>query len=156
MGDESTGAATEMRMAAAMQEFMARAVLFQEAVARSAGLNGSDLQCLSLLISDGPATPGELARRAGLTAGGTITAVIDRLERAGYVTRSRDQHDRRKVVVTPDLTAVTSAVGQVYERITARWLEYLATLDPEQVELAIDLFSRAAAINREETERLLG
>ena len=78
------------RMAEVMREFMARAVLFQDAVARYGGINSTDMQAVSLLMSEGPATPGELAERTGLTAGGAITAVVDRLERAGYVTRERD------------------------------------------------------------------
>ena len=72
-----------------MRVFMARAVLFQDAVAKRAGLNSTDLQLSSLLMLFGPATPGELAERSGLTAGGAITAAIDRLERAGIVVRSR-------------------------------------------------------------------
>ena len=51
-----------------MRAFMARTVLFQEAVARAAALNPTDLQCANLLLLHGPATPGELAERAGLTA----------------------------------------------------------------------------------------
>ena len=59
----ATRAAAIARQGEAMREFMARAVLFQDAVARSAGLNGSDLQAVGLLLRDGPATPGELAAR---------------------------------------------------------------------------------------------
>ena len=90
-------------MADVMRDFMANAVLFQDAVARTGGLNSTDLQAVSLLMSQGPATPGELAERTGLSAGGAITAVIDRLEKAGYVSRQRDQADRRRVIVTADV-----------------------------------------------------
>jgi DNA-binding MarR family transcriptional regulator len=41
---------------------------------------------------------GELSREAGLTSG-AITAVIDRLERLGYVQRIADPKDRRRVLV---------------------------------------------------------
>ena len=85
------------RNTTAMREFMARAVLFQDAVARSGDLNASDLQVVGLLMSEGPTTPGELAERTGLSAGGSITALVDRLEHAGYVTRRRDAVDRRRV-----------------------------------------------------------
>lgn len=144
------------RNAAAMREFMARAVLFQDAVARSGGLNASDLQAVGILMSEGPATPGELAERTGLTAGGSITALVDRLERAGYVTRSRDAADRRRVLVTAVTERVLDDVGPVYGRIAARWAEYLDTLTPEQVDFATEVLTRAAEINRTETERLRG
>lgn len=67
-----------------MRTFMAHAVLFQDAVATSVGLNATDLQCANLLLLHGPATPGELADRAGITAGGAVTGVVDRLERADW------------------------------------------------------------------------
>ncbi|MBW8761349.1 MAG: MarR family transcriptional regulator [Microbacterium sp.] len=144
------------RQGEAMQEFMARAVLFQDAVARSVGLNGTDLQAVGLLMSSGPTTPGELAARTGLTAGGAVTAMIDRLERAGYVTRTRDDADRRRVIVTADPEPVLAGVGPVYARVAQRWNEYLATLTDEQIEFAGDLLAEAAEINREQIEALRG
>lgn len=137
-----------------MREFMARAVLFQEAVARSGGLNGTDLQAVGLLLSEGPATPGELATRTGLSAGGAITAMIDRLERAGFVTRTRDETDRRRVIVTAVPEAVMSRVGDVYARVAQRWNDYLDTLTDEQIEFANELFERAARVNKEAVEAL--
>lgn len=144
------------RNGAAMREFMARAVLFQDAVARSGGLNASDMQAVGLLMSEGPATPGELADRLGLTAGGAITALVDRLEAAGYVTRNRDERDRRRVLVTAVPEVVLQSVGHIYADITARWNAYLTTLSPEQVEFATELLTRAARLNEEATERLRG
>jgi len=142
------------RMAEVMREFMARAVLFQDAVARVGGINSTDMQAVSLLMSEGPATPGELAERTGLTAGGAITAVVDRLERAGYVTRERDVDDRRRVIVTAQVDTVLNKVGPIYGRVGQRWADYLATLTDDQIEFANELFARAAEINREEIEAL--
>ncbi|MET0865285.1 MAG: MarR family transcriptional regulator [Nakamurella sp.] len=141
-------------MSEVMRDFMARAVLFQDAVARSAGLNSTDLQAVSLLLSQGPATPGELAQRTGLTAGGAITAVIDRLEKAGYVSRERDASDRRRVIVTADFARVADQVGPIYQRVGHRWADYLGTLTDEQIDFAIVLFGKAAEVNREEIDRL--
>jgi len=154
MKDLSKREASIARMADVMREFMARAVIFQDAVARSGGLNGTDMQTVSLLVSQGPATPGELAERTGLSSGGAITAVIDRLETAGYVTRSRDSIDRRRVIVTADVEAVMERVGPIYGRVAARWGEYLDTLSDEQIDFAVELFSRAAEVNHQETRYL--
>lgn len=77
------------------------AVLLHHAMASRAGVNVTDAQCLNLLVLDGPQSPGQLARAMGVTTGGAITAVIDRLEEAGYVKRTRDPDDRRRVVVEP-------------------------------------------------------
>lgn len=149
-------AAAIARQGAAMQEFMARAVLFQDAVAWSVGLNGTDLQAVGLLLSSGPATPGELAARTGLTAGGAVTAMIDRLERAGYARRSRDEADRRRVIVTADPDPILAGVGPVYGRVAERWNAYLETLSDEQIEFAAELLTRAAEVNREEIDHLRG
>ncbi|HEX5731131.1 MarR family winged helix-turn-helix transcriptional regulator [Microbacterium sp.] len=156
MSKKSTRDAGIERMAEVMREFMARAVLFQDAVARVGGINSTDMQAVSLLMSEGPATPGELAQRTGLTAGGAITAVVDRLERAGYVTRERDAGDRRRVIVTAQADTVLDRVGPIYGRVGQRWADYLATLTDEQIEFANELFARAAEINREEIEVLRG
>src|SRR5271154_305124 len=69
-------------------------VLFGEAVAAGLGVNHTDLECLGLvLLNDGP-TAGEIAKASGLTSG-AVTGVIDRLERAGLVSREADPADRR-------------------------------------------------------------
>jgi DNA-binding MarR family transcriptional regulator len=137
-----------------MRTFMARTVLFQEAVARAAGLNATDLQCANLLLLHGPATPGELAERAGLTVGGAITGAVDRLERAGLVRRVPDTRDRRRVLVVPDADQLHARVGELYLRVGQRWDDHLATLDDDQLTLAVSLFTRAAEITYEETGRL--
>jgi len=142
------------RVSLTMRLFMARAVLYQDAVARWAGLNSTDLQCVGLLSLNGPATPGELAEWSGLTAGGAITAVIDRLEKQGIVSRDRDPQDRRRVIISVDYEALGQRVGTVYQRTGERWGDYLSTLTVEQIDFANELFAKAAEFNGDEIERL--
>ena len=66
------------------------------------GLNATDLQALiavmdAELLGD-PITPGRLGEQLNLSSG-SVTALIDRLERAGHVRRDRDTADRRKVLL---------------------------------------------------------
>ncbi len=61
-------------------------------------LKGTDLECLDLISREGPVSPGALARRAGLHPA-TMTGILDRLERGGWITRDRDPADRRAVVI---------------------------------------------------------
>jgi hypothetical protein len=138
----------------AMREFIARAVLFQEAVARSVGLNTSDMQAVGLLMAEGPASPSQLAGLVGLTRGGAITGVIDRLERAGYVRREPDPQDRRRVLVVANTDKVMADVGSVYGRVAKEWATYLKTLTQDQVDFATELFRRAAEINSAQVEAL--
>ena len=141
-------------LSTAMRVFMAHAVLYQDAVAKWAGMNSTDLQCAGLLMLEGTMTPSALATRTGLSVGGAITAVIDRLEAAGYVHRSRDTVDRRKVLVTPNAEALQQRVGPVYARVAGLWNDYLATLDDNQIALATEILTNATRINRAVTDQL--
>lgn len=85
----------------AVRAFIASVVLHNHAVAQKLGLGVSDSQFLHLLQMHGPLTPGRLAELTGLTTG-TVTGVIDRLERARFVRRTRDADDRRKVLVSTE------------------------------------------------------
>jgi DNA-binding MarR family transcriptional regulator len=69
-----------------------------EAFAEYLGVNRTDLRCLDIIDQHGRMTAGQLADESGLTTG-AVTAVLDRLEGAGYVTRARDATDRRRVFV---------------------------------------------------------
>jgi DNA-binding MarR family transcriptional regulator len=75
-----------------------------EAAAQSMGVNRTDAKCIDILDQHGRMSAGELAHQSGLTTG-AVTAVIDRLERVGYVRRVADSADRRRVLVelTPRL-----------------------------------------------------
>ncbi|MGY1900629.1 MarR family transcriptional regulator [Nocardia gipuzkoensis] len=94
-------------------------VVFHSAVAARLGITVTDLSALNLLSMQGPLTPGQLADQLGVTRGGAITTVVDRLERAGYVRRSRDSEDRRRVRV--ELVAVRAevAVAPLYGELAA-------------------------------------
>jgi DNA-binding MarR family transcriptional regulator len=63
-------------------------------------LRDTDLECLDLISRYGPLSPSALARRAGLHPA-TMTGILDRLERGGWVIRDRDPGatDRRAVTV---------------------------------------------------------
>lgn len=65
-----------------------------DAAAERYGINRNDLRCLEILERDGPTQPGTLADASGLSPA-AITKVLDRLERAGYITTTRDRPDRR-------------------------------------------------------------
>jgi DNA-binding MarR family transcriptional regulator len=61
-------------------------------------LKDVDLDCLNLIDRHGPLSPSALARRAGLHPA-TMTGILDRLERGGWIARERDPSDRRAVLV---------------------------------------------------------
>jgi DNA-binding MarR family transcriptional regulator len=66
------------------------------------GLNPTDLRALIAVMDaelfGDPITPGRLGEQLNLSSG-SVTALIDRLERAGHIRRDRDTTDRRKVLL---------------------------------------------------------
>ena len=73
------------------------------------GMHPTDVRALICLLdaerAGTDATAGWLGAQLGLYSAGT-TAVIDRLERLGHLTRTRDPRDRRRVLLTVDPRAV--------------------------------------------------
>jgi DNA-binding MarR family transcriptional regulator len=57
-----------------------------------------DLECLDHIGREGPLSPTSLARLTGQHPA-TLTGILDRLERDGWIARDRDPEDRRGVVV---------------------------------------------------------
>jgi DNA-binding MarR family transcriptional regulator len=137
-GTTSTDLGRELTLAA--QRNATDAVMMHQAVADRLGLHVTDLRCLNLLRLGGAATPGELAARTGLTTG-AVTRMIDRLLRAGFVTREHDERDRRRVIIT--LTeSRTAEIARHYEPLAREFGSVLAGYSTEQLELLLDAFNR--------------
>lgn len=88
---------------------------YREAIAEELGVGTTEVVALGFLYHDGPQTPTELGHRLNLTSG-SITALLDRMESAAYVTRAQNPDDRRSLLVaaTP---AGRHTVQWFYERI---------------------------------------
>jgi DNA-binding MarR family transcriptional regulator len=122
-------------LASDYRRYLASIVLFHLAAADAVGLGATDYQASSILELDGPMSAGELASRLGLTTGAT-TRLIDRMERDGYVRRTPDASDRRRVLVEhtdrrPDrldeiLASVSGPVAAVLQELTAEEVEGVA------------------------------
>ncbi|MGW3783860.1 MarR family winged helix-turn-helix transcriptional regulator [Micromonospora chokoriensis] len=85
-----------------LRRYAADAQQVGHAFANLHGLNPTDLQAL-IAVMDAellgePITPGRLGEHLNLSSG-SVTALIDRLERAGHIRRDRDTVDRRKVLL---------------------------------------------------------
>jgi DNA-binding MarR family transcriptional regulator len=95
---------------------VAEVCLHEHLTSQRLGLGSTDVRFLTLLDIYGPLTPGRLATLTGLTTG-SVTGVIDRLERAGFVGRERDGADRRKVRVVPLPEASARLAAERHDRI---------------------------------------
>jgi DNA-binding MarR family transcriptional regulator len=81
-----------------LRDLGAQLSLLNHSVGARLDLKATDLECLDLITQHGPLSPSALARRAGLHPA-TLTGILDRLERGGWIERGRDPSDRRGVVV---------------------------------------------------------
>ncbi|WP_278234692.1 MarR family winged helix-turn-helix transcriptional regulator [Isoptericola sp. AK164] len=100
-----------------------------------------------LHLMGGPLTQREIAARNGVTEQ-TMSRIVARLERSGYVTRDDDPRDRRRRAVTiTDLgrrVALEAAQFQPAEDLTARGL------DEDQVEALRELLVAMVRAQRAE------
>ena len=81
-----------------LRDLGAQLSLLNHGVGARLDLKATDLECLDLITRYGPLSPSALARRAGLHPA-TMTGILDRLDRGGWIDRGRDPSDRRGVVV---------------------------------------------------------
>jgi DNA-binding MarR family transcriptional regulator len=71
---------------------------YSHEVSHRYGITGPQLWVLKTVFKDGGLPLGELSQKMYLHPS-TITGVVNRLEKKGYVSRDRDQEDRRVVMV---------------------------------------------------------
>lgn len=124
---------------------------YDEAVREKLGINGPEGRCLSLL-HHGPQSAGAIAVVTGLTPA-AVTALIDRLEARGYVTRTRSLEDRRKVVV--EATETTRGLSQRYYGEIAREGEkLLGTFSDAELGTILEFLTAAADLQRNQLQTL--
>lgn len=135
------------RVGMSVRRMGAQSVMTSQAVAERFGLHTTDLECLDLIYMRKQASAGELAEATGLTSGAT-TALIDRLERAGYVRRVADPSDRRRVQVHIRQDAI-APIEAVYRPIQARMFELWSRYRPAELEVIADFLSRSTDLAAE-------
>ncbi|MCZ7448584.1 MarR family transcriptional regulator [Agrobacterium rhizogenes] len=135
------------RLTDLLRQASAQSLLISQAIASKARLNTTDLECLDILQMQGQASAGGLAKATGLTTG-AVTALLDRLEKAGFIRRLPDPADRRRVLAAPDpekMRALFEMYAPLQERMEALYRDY----DDEQLELIIGFMNKSCAISRD-------
>jgi len=93
---------------------------------------------------DEPLSPVRLSERIGMTSGAT-NALLNRLEAAGHVARSREHDDRRLVTLRATRAARERATA-FYGRQAAELHDALASYDDAELARVRDFLVRFAAI----------
>jgi DNA-binding MarR family transcriptional regulator len=121
--------------------------VFDEALAAFLGINRTDGRCLDIIDRVGRVSAGQLANESGLTTG-AVTAVIDRLEAAGYARRTRDTLDRRKVwiEVTDETRTINARMFSFYARI---YPVLMQRFTPDQIGAVLQFLEMGTFLNQE-------
>jgi DNA-binding MarR family transcriptional regulator len=144
--------ATEIKES--LRELSIQLSLLNHQVGAHADLKDVDLDCLDLINRHGPLSPSALARRAGIHPA-TMTGILDRLERGGWITRERDPADRRAIAVralrdrNAELFGLYSGMNSSMDRICAEYEE-------SELELLADFLRRTTDAGRTATGELAG
>jgi DNA-binding MarR family transcriptional regulator len=117
-------------------------------------LKDVDLDCFDIIDADGPLSPTALARRAGLHPA-TMTGILDRLERGGWIARERDPSDRRAVVVRVARERYAELM-RLYAGLNRSMNKLLASYSDSELELISDFMRRTVNAGRNATNELAG
>ncbi|SBW22988.1 MarR family transcriptional regulator [Protofrankia symbiont of Coriaria ruscifolia] len=128
--------------------------LLNHQVSGHVDLKDVDLDCLDIVTRVGPLSPSVLARRAGLHPA-TLTGILDRLERGGWVARERDPSNRRAVVVRA-LRDRNAELFRLYSGMNTSMDEICAGYEDSELELLADFLRRATEAGRSATDELAG
>jgi DNA-binding MarR family transcriptional regulator len=107
-------------------------------------LSPGRVRALNVLLREEEATPGALAREAGLRPN-SITVMLEQLERSGVVKRRRDESDRRVWWVS--LTSKGRAeLAKLQREWDKEFADAFADTPPEHLEIASDVIEQVVRI----------
>jgi DNA-binding MarR family transcriptional regulator len=123
-----------------------------EAVGKIYGLNSAERLCLSFLWR-GSQTASAIAREIRLTPA-AVTALLDRLEKRGFVRRKADPHDRRKVLVE-QAEAAERVTAEAYAPLGEMGAKILAKYSIAELQIVKAVLGDSLKLQEEMTRRLL-
>jgi DNA-binding MarR family transcriptional regulator len=115
---------------------------FDGIAAAELGIHLSDLRCINAL-EKGPLSAGAIGERLGLTSG-SVTALIGRLEKAGFVVKTRSVEDARQVGVQLQPSFYQQA-DAIYARLGQSLSMQFDGLSKAEITQAIAVINRLTA-----------
>jgi len=126
--------------------------IWDDCVTRFLGINRTDGRCLDIIDLHGRVTAGQLAAESGLTTG-AVTVAVDRLEKAGYVERTRDTEDRRKVWIA--MTDTAKAINRLlFSHFSLIGPAIVSQFTPQEIAAIVRFLEAGARINIEQAKVL--
>jgi len=139
-----------------LRELRNQLSLLHHQVGTKVALKDVDLDCLELIGRHGPLSPSALARRAGMHPA-TMTGILDRLQRGGWVVRERDPDaaDRRAVAVRA-VRGRNAELFRLYAGMNTAMDELCAGYTDAELELIADFLRRTTGAGQAAAEELAG
>jgi DNA-binding MarR family transcriptional regulator len=137
-----------------LRELTRQLSLLNHQVGTRLDIRDIDLECLDLIARHGPVSPSALARRAGLHPA-TMTGVLDRLERGGWITRDRDPDatDRRAVTIRLRRERGAEVLG-LYSGMNTSLEQICAGYTDAELQLLAGFLRRTTDAGRQATDAL--
>ena len=141
-GEEGPEGAAEHTVAMSLRRLIMSGQHFRDLRARELHLGTSDLVALGHLYHEGSMAPGKLAALMEVTSG-TMTALLDRVEKAGFLRRERNPEDRRGlfITLTPAGTHAMQWVYEQFEDVIHQALADVPDLPAEEFRAVLELLS---------------
>jgi len=145
MSNKSEGNAENPKEVLIALRKIVRAIdLHSKQLNKEVGLTAPQLQVLLILDDHGQLPMGDLARQMSLSQA-TITSILDRLEKRAFITRQRDDADKRRVFAR--LTAKgTQAVDTAPKPLQVSFIEQFLALEDWEQNLIISNLQRVASM----------
>ena len=138
------------------REISTETIMFHQAVADILGLHITDHKCLDLIHRYGAMPAGRLAELTGLTTG-AVTGIIDRLEEAGYVRRTDDPKDRRRIIVEPTKNKKWERkIEAIFIPLHERMYKLFSSYSDSELDFLLDVLTKTLDQSHQELMKLRG
>jgi len=133
------------RVGTALQDLIRNAETARELAARSQNLHPTDFACIGLLYRVGePISPKQIIEQLNLSSG-SGTALLDRLEKAGYIKRLPNPDDRRSVLIEMDEEKAAEPLRR-YREIEQKYLRVTENLTERDLEMLAQFMEGITAL----------
>jgi DNA-binding MarR family transcriptional regulator len=141
-----------IRTNVAAREYHIQLTLYRNVIFEKLGVNGTDMECLGYLLTKRTSTPTELAKYTGLSSG-AATAMLDRLEKEGFIERQPNPDDRRGTLI---ILAKSGAerVARWYAPVGKAQEQLISDYSEDELRLISGFFEGYAKIWEQEREKL--
>ncbi|WP_067702995.1 MarR family winged helix-turn-helix transcriptional regulator [Nocardia jejuensis] len=136
----------------ALRELSNQLSLLNRQVGSRLEMRDVDLDCLDVINRLGPLAPKALAREAGLHPA-TLTGILDRLQKGGWITRDPDPSDRRATLIRALRERNAELLG-LFAGMNSSLDEICTDYDEPALALITDFLRRAGAAGRDATDDL--